>query len=259
MILKFFIECLKMRFSEQMVYKTNFFIRTFTMLSFDAIMLLITFLIYNNSQGFAGWSLMQILLFQGIYIFVNSLDRMFFQGVDWNLSYDVRSGSFDRYLLYPVNALTYISFTNLMTEHFGDVSLGLALIIYSSVKLNIELTLLKIILFLLIIFMAILFIFSLAVLRYSIILRIVRIGRLGELFRTIKYYAQYPTDIYGSMLSTFLKFIIPMAILAYFPSTVLIRGTIENLPPIMISIGVIFILTLSFWRHSLKHYASAGG
>jgi ABC-2 type transport system permease protein len=258
-ILDFFLTTVKMTISQEMAYKFNFLLRMLTLMTFDLVLPFITILIYLKSNGFVGWDFNEILLFQGVFIFVNSIDRMFFQKVDWSLSYDVRGGNFDRYLLFPVNTLAYISFSNFALEHIADMLLGIALIIYAIIKISPVLTLLHIILFFAYICLALVFVFSLAVIKYSIIIRVVRIGRLGELFNTVLDYGQYPINIYNAFLSSLFRYILPLAVIAYFPSTVLLDRASANIIEVAAVILVIFIFSVNLWKYSLKYYTSAGG
>ncbi len=257
--LNFMIESIRLRISEQMMYKMNFIIMIFTLMSFDLILPLVTILIYMNSSGFPGWNFNEILLFQGIFIIVNAIDRMFFQRVDWSLSYDVRTGMFDRYLLYPIGTLQYISFTNFGLEHVANLILGFVLIIYSIVKLKIILTLTNLLLFFAFVFLAILFIFSIAILNFSIIVRAVRVGRLGEFFRTIKNFGQYPVNIYNLFLSSLFRYVFPLTIMAYIPSKILLGDFPDNLLIVSVVIILFFFICRALWKSALKNYTSAGG
>ena len=257
--LNFFVTSLKMTLSQQMAYKADFLIRTVTLLAFDLTLPFMILMIYFNTNGFSGWNLSQILLFQGVFFLLNSLDRMFFQRVDWSLSYSVRNGAFDRYLLYPVNTLVYISFTNIGIEHTADFLIGISLIIYSAMQLGLHFSLAKIALFSAFVILGIVFTLSLALLKYSLIIRAVRIGRIGELFRTVKTYGQFPADIYGTFVSSLVRYMIPLALLAYYPSKALIGGATENFAVIALITIAIFALSLALWNRTLKFYTSAGG
>ncbi|MEM3374776.1 MAG: ABC-2 family transporter protein [Candidatus Woesearchaeota archaeon] len=257
--INFFIKSIKLRIQEQMMFKANFILMMFTLLSFDLALPLITILIYMHTNGFPGWSFNEILLLQGIFMLINSIDRMFFQRVDWSLSYDVRTGMFDRYLLYPIDTLKYISFTNFGLEHIADFLLGLILIIYSSVKLGIIFTFDKILIFLIFLSTALLFIFSIAILKYSIILNAVRIGRLGEFIRTIKNYAQYPNEIYSNFLGFIFRYLIPLTVLAYIPSKILIENYKDNLVYTFVIVFIFYVFSIYLWKRAIKNYTSAGG
>lgn len=241
------------------MFKANFLLMVFTLLSFDLALPLITILIYINTNGFPGWSFHEILLLQGIFMIINSIDRMFFQRVDWSLSYDVRSGLFDRYLLYPIDTLKYISFTNFGLEHIADFILGNILIIYSLIKLKISPTIEQMILFFLFILLGLIFIFSIAILKYAIIINAVKIGRLGEFIRTIKNYAQYPNEIYSNFLVFIFRYLLPLSVLAYLPSKILINNYKENLIFSFIIVIIFFLVCIYLWKRAIKNYVSAGG
>jgi ABC-2 type transport system permease protein len=212
-----------------------------------------------NTKGFPGWTFDQIILFQGIFIMMNALDRMFFQKVDWSLSHDVRSGSFDRYLLYPLNTLAYISFINFGLEHIADFAVGIVLVIYAIIKLGIAFSFMKAVLFFALISLGVIFIFALAIFKYSIIIRSVSIGRIGEFFRVVKTYGQYPVNIYSKPVEFALKFILPFAIFAYFPATAVIENASDNFFIIAGVIITFFLWSLWLWKNTLKYYTSAGG
>jgi ABC-2 type transport system permease protein len=198
-------------------------------------------------------------MFQGIFILINSVDLMFFQRVDWSLSHDVRSGTFDRYLLYPINTLAYITFTNFGLEHLADFFLGIAIIIYSVIKMQIQVTAANLMLFLGFILIALFFVLSLALIKNSIIIRAVKIGRLGEFVRTVKDFGQYPVNIYNEFMSSVFRYILPLTLLAYVPSMILLNKMSGNF---FIGATVVFIImafAILFWKDTLKRYNSAGG
>ena len=144
---RFFMKNLKMNLSQMMVYKINFILRTITLFCFDLVFPLVTILIYQNTKGFAGWNFYQIILLQGIFIMVNGIDRMFFRRVNWRLTYDVRNGNFDRYLLFPINVLAYISFQNLAISHLAQILTGIVFIVFSVIRLGLQITFVNFLMF----------------------------------------------------------------------------------------------------------------
>lgn len=255
--LRFLKKAMQMTLSTEMMYKLNFFLRMITLLSFDLILPLVTMIIYLSTDGFPGWTLNEIILFNGIFIFINGLDRLFFQQVDWTLSHMVKSGNFDRVLLYPVNTLAYLSFHNFRPEHLSNLLVGVVFIAYSFIKIPIVLSLNSALLFILYFVLALMLVYSMAVLRFALIIKAIEIGRIGELFRTIRSYAEYPVDIFSRFISSGLRYLLPLAVIAYYPSRVLLEKSTEFTP--MISVVLLFIISEILWRISLKYYTSAGG
>ncbi len=258
-LFKIFWKSASMTLSREMAYKFNFIVRTLTLLSFDLVMPLITILIYLSTKGFPGWSFEQILLFQGIFLIINSIDRIFFQAVDWTLTHSVRTGSFDRYLLYPMNTLAYLSFNNLNFEHLANLLIGIGLLVYSALQLNLVITFSTVLLVAAAFGFAALFIYSMAILRFAIIIRAVIIGRIGELFRIIKTFGEYPVSIYNKFLSSVFRYVIPLTVLSTIPSRVLLSNIENTMYLSFIAIFILFLLCQSFWNSTLKNYESAGG
>ena len=258
-LFRYFYESFTITLSQRMMFKLNFIIRTMTLLSFDLILPIVTLIIYAYSAGIPGWEFHEMLLFQGVYLMINAFDRFFFQQVDWSLSNDVKNGKFDRYLLYPVNVLAYISFNNLGVEHLVNFVMGLVVTVYALLRLEIQLHMLNLSLGVAMFLVGALFIISTAMLRFALIIRVVNIGRLGEFFRTVKSYGQYPVTIYNLVLSGVFRFIVPLAVLAHIPSSYFLNRQVEFVPYTMLAVAILFILTHLFWRDTLRHYSSAGG
>jgi len=258
-LFRFFLEGVKISFSKEMIYKVNFIIRMMTLLSFDMILPLITLVIYSKTNGFAGWSFDEIVFFQGVFILVNGIDRFLFRRANWKLSSDIRSGSFDRYLLYPINTLAYISFSSLAVEHIAQITVGIILLIYSAFKMQLIITLGKLLMFFTFLLLGLLLLLSIQIFQYAIIIRAVMIGRLGEFFMQLKRYGEYPIDIYNNFISTVFRYILPLAALAYYPSQVLLKTIESDLTIIIAAILALYIFSITLWNHSLKTYTSAGG
>jgi len=259
MNIRFVTTAVRMTLSQQMAYKLNFIVSTLTLISFDLLVPLMTILIYTNTAGFSGWSFHEILFFQGIFLFINGFDRMFFQGVDWTLSYDVRSGNFDRYLLYPVDVLAYLSLSNLGIEHAANLVIGTGLVIYSAGQMQLQLTFLGVLQAVGFVLLAILFLLGLSLFKFAIIIRAVFIGRLGEFFRQLKSYGEYPVDIYNRLLQTVFRYVLPLAVLSYYPSTAILGRPHEGFFLIAGIITAFFMSSLWFWKRTLREYTSAGG
>lgn len=255
----YYKQAVKMVIAREMMYRVNFIVRMITLFCFELMGPLITTLIYLSSKGIPGWSLYEILLLQAVFMFINSIERMFFQRTDWGLSQYVRSGSLDRFLLYPIDTLTLISANNFTPEQIFTNILSVVLFIYSFIKLEISMTWVMTFKFIVLFLLTLIFIYSMAMLRFSIIVRVVVMNRLGELFRTIKNFALYPINVYGPIISSFFKYILPIAILTNYPTSVLLNRSLENIQYVILAIIIFFILTRLLWKDSIKNYASAGG
>ena len=245
--------------AKEMMYKFNFFVRFLTLATFDLIIPLMTFLTYQNTNGFPNWNIDQMLLFQSIAIFVNGLDRTFFWRAGWTVADEVRNGTFDRLLLLPINTIKFISFKSVGLEHLGEVIISIALMSYTIIRLNITITASILFMFFLFVLLSMIFYFSILLIRISIIVVNIKAARVGELTRTIKSFASYPTSIFGKAMSFILRYIFPLAIIAQFPAELLLGRISDNIFIIGIVIITFYIISNKIWKNTLKKYVSAGG
>ena len=74
-----------------------------------------------------------------------------------------------------------------------------------------------------------------------------------------KEFGKYPLSIYGEGILKFFTFIIPLALIQYYPLLYLLGRTDNPLYMILPVFGILFILpSYIFWRFGVKHYKSTG-
>ena len=178
---------------------------------------------------------------------------------DWSLSHTVRNGNFDRFLLYPIDTLTLISASNFVPEQIFTFLVGCTIFTMTFIKLGITLSIIQILQFIALILFGFVFMYSIAMIKFSIIIRVVVITRIGEFFRTVKRFARDPMDVYGNVLSSFFRYIFPLIILAEFPTLVLLDKPMNNLGIVLIVIILFYFISRYYWLNTLKKYTSTGG
>ena len=84
---------------------------------------------------------------------------------------------------------------------------------------------------------------------------------VDEIFTT---FGGYPLTILSGLTRFLLTFVLPLAFVAYFPATVLLRRTGElSVPPVFAEVApavgfALFGAALWFWHGQIKHYVSSG-
>jgi ABC-2 type transport system permease protein len=89
-----------------------------------------------------------------------------------------------------------------------------------------------------------------------------------EIMNTITYggveSAQYPLEIYKMWFRNFLTFIVPIALINYFPALAILgRSDPRGIPDFVLWISPIlgflfFLVTLQIWQFGVRHYTSTG-
>jgi ABC-2 type transport system permease protein len=248
-----------MLISKDMMYKANFIIRFLTLSTLDLLMPLVTILIYNNTAGFRGWNLEEILLFQSLVIFTRGLDRLLFWRIGWEVGSLVREGTLDRMLLLPVNTVYYLMVTSMGFEQLPEILIAIALFIYAAIKLHLLISFTIVIELIAYLLLAVLFLYSMMLIRIAIIAVNVKATRIGELLRVIKSFGEYPTDIFSQYLRIIFDYVFPLSLIAFYPASILLNRARGNFVLISLSVISIWLVGEYVWRKALNSYSSAGG
>lgn len=246
--------------SSEMAYKTNFLIKSFALITADLIGPLVMMLIYTNSSGIPGWSFEEFLLFQGTFIFVIGLSHFLLMMIPVHVIDNVREGTFDKILIKPYNPLMYLSFTSIDLEGLAEVFGGLFLIIYSFIKLDLNLFSLNTIFYIFLILMAFVFLYGCFILMSSLAFLFVKSFGLFDLFFKIMDVARYPINIYEGGMRFLFTFIIPIGIVSFYPASVLLKElSVISVGSVLVIILLFLVFSIWMWNKAIRKYTSAGG
>ena len=113
--------------------------------------------------------------------------------------------------------------------------------------------------FALILIFSVMTMFSFAVMMAATVFKWVGNSRIFEIFESVMMFGNYPKSIFSQAFQTIISYIIPVSIIAFYPTSALIGKGIPGLFPIL-GICVLFLIVgLMFWRLMLSKYTSAGG
>lgn len=258
--LKLWKNTFSLELSSDMAYKANFIIKSFALVVADLIGPLIIMLIYRSSSGVPGWSFEEFLLFQGTFIFVVGMSHSFFFLIPFQAIENIREGTFDKIMIKPFNPLLYLTFSSVDIEGFAEVITGLALMVWAFVKLEIILISLNTLAYMILMLLALLFLYSLMVLISSFAFLFVKSLGLFDLLFKILDVGRYPMNVYGFEMRLIFTFILPVAIISFYPASALL-GTlgIANILEIFLPVIAFFGFSIFLWNLAIKKYTSAGG
>jgi ABC-2 type transport system permease protein len=240
-------------------YKGDFFIKAFSTIFSDLIMPITTIFIYASSKGIPGWSLEQLLLFQGTLIMIFGMSRTVSYAFTWWVLDAINWGNFDQYLLKPYSTLLYIM--ALTVDHYGiaEALAGLLIVIYSMGQLGMSILSFTTLMYIMFAIAGVLVIVSSQILTAAMGFIAVKSEALMHLHSKLTDFARYPLNIYGIGIKFFLVFLFPMAVSSYVPAQVLIQGFRFNFLLYLIPVMAYFGFALFLWNAAMKKYSSAGG
>jgi ABC-2 type transport system permease protein len=242
----------------RMAYRFDFFLSLFIMLAIELVAPLVTFLIYGSGVSFPGWTLHEALLIQGIFLLAKGISFPFFFGIVSNTIVRVREGTFDLLLIKPRSILLMAIVTGFDSEDLGKLISG---VIITGIALSHTglptLSALAACSVLLICTMFLLFGFAVIMAATGILW--VGNFRVYEIFQAVTTFGIYPLSIFSKPFRFIISFIIPVAMVGFFPASALLsRPAPESLISAAVSI-LFFMFGLYYWNRMLARYSSAGG
>lgn len=223
--------------------------------------LLAVYFLFVQFESVGEWGFYESALVFGIVTTVFALVECFARGYDEfpNL---IKNGDLDRMLVRPVNIHKQIFYSKIEFTKLGRVVLGIVVSVIALINLNIQWTILKVLVLLLTIICGCLVILGIFMIGAGIsIFTVENLEFINIMTNGSKELAFYPINIYNKWLTRFFTFIIPVACFNYLPLSYLLgKG---NLPQVIYAISpllgmLFFIPCLLFMNWALKKYQSTG-
>ncbi|MEJ6951477.1 ABC transporter permease [Natronospora cellulosivora (SeqCode)] len=257
--IKIFWTGIKIALSSRITYRGDFLLRFFMMLIGDLLLPMITLLIYRTGAAFPGWSLHEALLIQAIFMFVKGITFPFFFGMVGNILGQVREGTLDLLLIKPCSLMFLTIVLSFNMEYLGSFFGGLIMIIYLSFYLELSISISVLFNFFLIFLFAMIVLLSFTLIMSGSLFKWVGNSRVYEIFDALSTFCLYPKTIYSNSFQNIISYLIPIAMIAYYPTTALLdRVSIVVLYSALSSL-IFFAISILFWNMMLKKYSSAGG
>ena len=244
--------------ASRMAYRADLFISAAIMLLFEAIVPFVTVLIYRSGSAFPGWTMYEALMIQAVFLLVKGVAFPFFFGIVWNIMDRVREGTFDLLLIKPRSILFLCIATGIDIEDLGKLVGGAAMMILVFTQLPLP-GFWQFCQFGLLFVAALSVFFSFALILSGLLFKWVGNGRMWEIFNAATRFSLYPLSIFSKGLQLFLTAVIPIAMMGFFPASVLLGKPHEGMALGVVMCGVFFAFSLWFWHSMMKNHTSAGG
>ncbi len=243
-----------------MEYKVDFLTGAISFLLGQIVQIAFIGIIFSQIPSLVGWDFNEILFIYGFSLIPKGLDHLFFDNL-WSVGYFiVRKGDFDKYLTRPINSLFYVIAEKFCVDAFGELFMGIVLMVYSLIQLHLAIKWYMIPLFIVAVVFATLIYTAIKIATAAISFWTKASGHITHMFYMINDFSKYPTTIYNKFVRTFITYIVPFAFTAFYPASYFLTG--DN---ILFCIGgtvVASVLLLSIsvciWNAGIKAYESAG-
>ena len=257
--IKIYFTCIKTSFSKALTYRSSFIFGTIITLLSNILFPLVTVMIYNNGASFPNWSIWEVLLLQSIYTMSLGVSSLIFNGIVWETMNHIREGSFEIVLLRPMSPLYYMIVNNFDPECIGLLIGGMIMSIISILQIGIKPTINHLASFLVLFLAGIAVMGGLYLIMAAIGFKWVGNSRIPEIFDSIKTFGKYPLDIFPKQIKFITSFIMPVAMIGFFPCTALLGNSSKN--ELLFCIPCVIFILFGVWLYNkmIKLYEGVGG
>jgi ABC-2 type transport system permease protein len=247
-----------------MQYRIFFLFMTLVSMVVTGSDLLAILILFNYFGELAGWRAGEVALLYGLVMVAHGLSETIAAGFDV-FPRTIQQGEFDRVLLRPVGIFVQVLAADFQLRRLGRVAQGALALGLAMAWTSIVWTPLKVVYLLIVLGSGVVMFSALLVLGAVLCFWTVQ---SVEIVNTLTYggtdMASYPLPIYHEVLQRFFTFIIPLALVSYFPALYLLdRPEAQDLPgwlPGMTPVAAALLALVAWlaWRVGVRHYQSTG-
>ena len=251
---KFFVMHLK----SIMEYKTSFFLSCIGQFLVSFNVFLGMHFMFQRFSSVEGFTYNEVLLCFGITLMEFSLAESVARGFD-TFSSIISHGEFDRILVRPRNEILQVLGSRIEFSRIGRILQAIVMFSYGFIISDIHWNLGKVLTILLMLIGGTVTFSSIFLIYASICFFTIEGLEFMNIFTDgAREYGKYPVSIYGKKVLLLCTFVIPYALIQYYPLLYLLdRG--KPYYPLLPAAACLFILPCLFlWKMGVRHYTSSG-
>ena len=250
---------LTQRLKVLMEYRMNFIIGALSTIAMQASNIAAVWVVMQKVPNLNGWNYDELLLVYGLITLAKSINHMFADNL-WTLGRTyIRSGGFDRFLVRPIDPLFHLLADRFCQDGVGNFLVGVALIIKSTIALDLAWTPLKFGLLIVSVLSGGVIFIALNLITSVTSFWIVDSVPVTRLIFDNHLFAQYPISIYPKAIGILLTWVIPYGLASFYPASYLLDRPLGNLAWIApLAAAFLLFIGYKFWQFGLKYYSSTG-
>lgn len=243
----------------RMQYRDDFLISSVGMFFSSLTTIGIFWVLFDTIPNLAGWNFDQILFMYAFYLLAISPMQVLFDHF-WQLRFHVIQGTFLKYYFRPLNMMFYYVSEMFDVKGLTQIALGIALFIYSSIKLAITWSLFRVLILFITLFSGALVIISIMIMAASSAFWIFNSYPVMDLAWRLREYSPYPMTIFNGFFKFLFTYIIPIGFVAFYPSQVFLRPDQVPLTTYfspLVGLGL-FGIAYWVWTKGVNSYTGTG-
>lgn len=256
--LRIYKECVKVAFATASTYRVNFFMNSTIMLLGDILFPLITILIYGSGAGFKGWTVYEVLLIQSIFTMSMAVADMTFHGILWSTMSYVREGNFEMILLMPVDTMFLLMARTFSIDAIGMLIGGLTIFIVALTNITAP-SIVMWLQFGTLFVIGLMVLMGIALIMAATSFKWVGNSRIPEIFDSVRNFGKYPQSIFPKGILVITSFVIPVAMIGYYPATALLGQGNQAMFIAILPCCAFLAFGILLYRNMVRLYQGVGG
>lgn len=250
---------LSIHIRSMMQYKTSFFLTAIGQFLVSFNVFLGIFFMFRRFSAVEGFTYSEVLLCFSIILLEFSLAEMSARGFDL-FPQTVKSGEFDRILVRPQNEILQVLGSKFELTRVGRMLQAIVMFFYGVSKSGVAWDFSKI---LTVIFMLVggTAVFAALFLIYAGLCFFTLDGLefMNVFTDGAREFGKYPIGVYGKKMLLFTTFVIPYALIQYYPLLYLLGRRTEKIYIFLPLFACFFLVpALLLWKFGVRHYKSSG-
>lgn len=244
-----------------MEYRTDFLIGMLSFFVMQASNIIFISVIFSRVPHLNGWSYHEVLFIYGFSQIPRGIDHLFTDNLWLLANFYVKSGQFDKYLLRPINPLFHLIAERFQPDAFGEIIIGVSIVIYAYKQLALSFTLLQWGLFVIAVLAGVVIYTSIKLIGASLSLWTKKSQQFLFIIYQLADFSSYPISIFSTFIKVILTFIIPFSFVAFVPASFFIGRPyipMTILACVLVASVLWSIAYHGVWKQGLKAYESTG-
>ena len=257
--MKLYLKYISIHIKGTMQYKTSFLLTSIGQFLTSFNVFLGVYFMFSLFHSVNGYTFSQVLFCFSITLIQFSIAECFVRGFD-TFSGMIRRGEFDRVMVRPRNEILQVLGSKIELTRIGRMLQAIVMFVYGIHTCQIEWSLYKV---LIVVFMIIggTVVFSSVFLLYAALCFFTLEGLefMNVFTDGAREFGKYPINVYGKKALFICTFLIPYALIQYYPLLYLYDSTKISWYGLLPLVACLFFLPCYlFWRYGVRHYKSSG-
>jgi ABC-2 type transport system permease protein len=254
----------KASFRGQLEYRLNFVVLTVMGIAYQSSGIAFIWVVLHKFHSIAGWTFPDLAFLYALRLLAHAAWLVPFNQVDM-LGYTIREGKFDRFLVRPLNPLVQVMTNRFQMNVVGDVVTAATLFGIAASIADVDFSPVHLLYLVLTVIGGGLAEGAVILAIASLNFRFLQTWAAQYLVDNIYLmFGSYPLKVFGATTSWILTWVLPVAFVAYIPSSVLLGRTGGlHVSPVIAwgapAVGAVwFYCAYRIWRWQLRSYQSSG-